>query len=219
MIKLVVFDFDGVLVDSNEAWAGAYREAAERAGIPGDFSYDDIKCHFGKPYIEVFRNSSRAPAEDETIEKLYDHFVDITSTEEFTSSMKRIKGVKKSLSDLKKSVRLAVGSGNSRNMLNGFLSKLGLTKYFDLVVSGDDVSKGKPSPDMLLKAAKHFGVKPREAVYVGDSGCDIIAAKRAGMCSVAVLTGVLTREEALRLRPDFIVEDATKISEVLACLN
>ena len=205
MIKLVVFDFDGVLVDSNQAFAQAYRSAAERAGISGDFAYDDIKCHFGKPYIEVFRNSSRLPTEDGDLEKLYDNFVDITSSEDFTSSVKHIKGVKRSLSNLKKSVRLAVGSGNSRRMLNGLLSKLGLSRYFDLVVSGDDVKKGKPSPDMLLKAMKHFRVKPRETVYVGDSGCDIIAAKRAGMRSVAVLTGVLRRRPVLLWIDDFEV--------------
>jgi phosphoglycolate phosphatase-like HAD superfamily hydrolase len=218
MIKLVVFDFDGVLVDSNEAFAGAYKEATERAGVHQDFTYDDIKSQLGKPYIEVFKGSGGA-CDEETLERVYSHFVDITSSEDFTSSVKHIKGVKRSLFNLKKSVRLAVGSGNSKRMLNGLLSKLGLTRYFDFVVSGDDVKKGKPSPDMLIKAMKHFRVKPREAVYVGDSRHDIMAAKRAGMRSVAVLTGVLTREEAKRLHPDFIVEDATKVHEVLACLN
>jgi pyrophosphatase PpaX len=219
MIKLVVFDFDGVLVNSNEAFAGAYREAVERAGVGQDFNYDDIKSQFGKPYIEVFKGSGGGACDEETMERVYSHFVDITSSEDFTSSVTRIKGVRKSLSGMKKSFSLAVGSGNSRRMLNGLLSKLGLSRYFDFVVSGDDVAKGKPSPDMLIKAMRHFKVKPREAVYVGDSSHDIVAAKRAGMRSVAVLTGVLTREEAKRLHPDFIVEDATKVHEVLSCLN
>jgi phosphoglycolate phosphatase-like HAD superfamily hydrolase len=72
---------------------------------------------------------------------------------------------------------------------------------------------------MLIKALDHFGVKPEEAVYVGDAKADIMAAKSAGLVSIAVLTGALTREEAEELETDHIVDDATKVPEVLACIS
>ena len=89
---------------------------------------------------------------------------------------------------------------------------------FDLVVAGDDVKNGKPHPDMLLAALEHFHIEPHEAVYVGDAAADILAAKNAGMASIAVLTGALNRLEAENLNPDYIVEDVTKIHEALSCM-
>ncbi len=72
---------------------------------------------------------------------------------------------------------------------------------------------------MLLKALDHFGISPEEAVYVGDAKSDILAAKRAGMRSIAVLSGALSRTDAEELGPDEIVYDATKVPEVLACMS
>ncbi len=220
MIKLVMFDFDGVLVDSNQAWADIYDKAAKATGFEKGVAYDDIKSHYGKPYLEVLRAAYPEMTEDPAaMERMYSNFVDLSASDDFSSSFKAIKGLKRALRGMKKKFKLAVGSGNTKRMLNRFLSRFGLDEYFDLVVSGDEVRRGKPNPDMLIKAMRHFDVEPKEAVYVGDAKSDIVAAKKAGMRSVAVLTGALTREEAEMLGPDYIVEDATKVPEVLSCMH
>jgi len=219
MIKVVIFDFDGVLVDSNEAWAEIFNKASKAAGVNRNFTYDDIKPHYGKPYIEVFRSAHPRFSQDrDVLDAMYSNFISLATSDQFVDSFKAIGGIKSALGKLKKRCRLAVGSGNNKRLLNGFLAKLGLSKYFDFVVSGDDVKNGKPSPDMLLKIINHFGVSPHEAVYVGDSGSDIIAAKRAKVRSVAVLTGALSLEQAQDLRPDFIVNDVTQLQDVLSCI-
>lgn len=219
MIKVVIFDFDGVLVDSNEAWADIFNKASKAAGVKKDFTYDDIRPHYGKPYVEVFKSAHPKFRENhDVMQVMYTNFINLATSDEFADSFKMIRGLKGTLGRLRKKCRLAIGSGNSKGLLNGFLAKLGLSSYFDFVVSGDDVKNGKPSPDMLLKIIDHFGVSPREAVYVGDSGPDIIAAKRAKMRSVAVLTGALSREEAQELGPDFIVNDVTRLQGVLSCM-
>ncbi len=221
MIKLVMFDFDGVLVDSNRAWAEIYSKTAEATGIRKRcVKYEDIKAHYGKPYGEVIKAACPEAAEDDSVmENMYSNFVDLSSSEEFASSFDAIKGVRNSLRELKKKFKLAVGTGNSKRVINMFLSRFGMTKYFDLVVAGDDVENGKPNPDMLLKALDHFKIKPKEAVYVGDAKSDVIAAKRAGMRSVAVLTGAMSRLDAEKIDPDYIVEDATKVEEVVSCMS
>ncbi|UCD03267.1 MAG: HAD family hydrolase [Candidatus Aenigmatarchaeota archaeon] len=220
MIKLVMFDFDGVLVDSNEAWADIYDKAAKATGLEKDITYDQLRQHYGKPYIEVLRAGVPELVGDEkAMDEMYKSFVELASSEDFVSSFRSIKGLKNSLANLKKRFKLAVGSGNTKRSINRFLHKLGLHEYFDLVVAGDEVSKGKPDPDMLIKAMEHFRVRPEEAVYVGDAKADIIAAKRAGIASIAVLTGALSKEEAEELDPDYIVDDATKVPEVLACMS
>jgi HAD superfamily hydrolase (TIGR01549 family) len=220
MIKLVVFDFDGVLVDSNQAWADICDRAAKATGLEKGVAHDDLKSHYGKPYIEILRAAYPEMTDDPAaIEEMYSNFVNLSASDDFSSSFKAIKGLKRALRGMKKKFKLAVGSGNTKRMLNRFLSKFGLEEYFDLVVSGDEVRRGKPNPDMLLKAMRHFDVEPKEAVYVGDAKSDIMAARKAGMRSVAVLTGALTREEAEMLGPDYIVENATKVPEVLSCMR
>ncbi len=219
MIKLVMFDFDGVLVDSNEAWADVYMKSASDAGLSKKVTYDDLKPHYGKPYIEFFKAAFPGVENDKHVtEKLYNSFVSLASSDDFTLSFKPIAGVKGMLSELKKSFKLTLGSGNSRRILGKFIKKLGFDEYFDLVVAGDDVDNGKPHPDMLLKAVKHFDIEPEEAVYVGDAAADIMAAKNAGVRSIAVLTGALSRPEAENLNPDYIIEDATKIHDALSCM-
>ncbi len=216
MIKVIIFDFDGVLVDSNEAWIGIFNKASKAAGVRRSFTYEDIRPHYGKPYIEVFRSAHPKFREsDNVLDLMYANFMDLANSDDFTDSFRPISGIKGVLGKLSKKCRLAVGSGNSNRILNRFLKKLGLRKYFDFVVGGDQVKRGKPNPDMLLKIMNHFNVSPDEAVYVGDSMSDIIAAKRAKMKSVAVLTGALSREQAEELRPDFILDNATQVQEVL----
>jgi HAD superfamily hydrolase (TIGR01549 family) len=219
MIKVVVFDFDGVLVDSNEAWADIFSKASRSAGVKREFTYDDIRPHYGKPYMEVFKRAHpRFRHDSGMMEAMYSNFIKLATKDDFHNSFKTIGGLKSTLGKLKKRFKLAVGSGNSRRLLDRFLKRLGLYKYFDMVVSGDEVENGKPSPDLLLKIIDHFGIRPQEAVYVGDSEADITAAKRAKMRSIAVLTGALDREHAIMMKPDFVIEDAAKLGEVLECM-
>lgn len=220
MIKVVVFDFDGVLVDSNEAWAEIFNKAANSAGVKKDFTYDDIKPHYGKPYVEVFKSAHpRFRHDSGVMEAMYSNFIKLASKDDFSNSFGTIAGMKSSLRELRKKYKLAVGSGNCRRLLEKFLKQLGLIEYFEMVISADDVEKGKPYPDMLIKVIEHFGIKPSEGVYVGDSEADIICAKRAKMRSVAVMTGALSREQAEDLNPDCILDDATELGEVLECMR
>lgn len=219
MIKLIMFDFDGVLVDSNEAWADVYKKSASDAGLRKKITYEDLKPHYGKPYIEFFKAAFPEISDDKGVaEKLYSSFVNLSSSEELPDSFRVIPGVNDSLTKLKKNFKLALGTGNSRRIIGKFMNRLGFDKYFDLVVAGDDVVNGKPHPDMLLKALNHFNLEPDEAVYVGDAPADILAAKNAGMKSVVVLTGALSRIEAENINPDVIIEDVTKLPEVVSCL-
>ena len=219
MIKVVIFDFDGVLVDSNELWVEIFNRASVASGIKKKFSYDDIKPHYGKPLVDVLKSAHpRFKHDDNVLEVMYNNFLGFASKEDFVDSFRTFSGMKGTLSKLKQHYKLAVGSGNGRKLLLRFLEKLGIMDYFDMVVSGNDVDNGKPSPDMLLKIIDHFGVKPGEAVYVGDSESDIMAAKNAKTVSVAVLTGALDKEQAKELKPDYIIKDATHLPEVLECM-
>ena len=216
MIKVVIFDFDGVLVDSNEAWLDLFNRASKVSGSDQTITYDEIKPHAGKSYIEFLKGTRpKLSRDNDALGVIYTNFINMAMEDDFINSFKMIRGLKDSLRRLGKRYRLAVSSGNNRVLLNRFIRMLGLSEYFDLLVSSDDVENGKPSPDMLIKVVEHFGIAPEEAVYVGDSGSDVVAAKRAKMKSIVVLTGALDRSEAVRLKPDFILDDVTCLQEVL----
>lgn len=216
MIKLVIFDFDGVLADSNEAWVDIFNKASNATGINQSFTYDDIRSDYGKPYIEVIRNAHPKFKEGgEILESMYTNFLTLATADDFIESFKSIKGTKKILSELKKKYKLAVASGNSKRLLVKYLNNLKLYNYFDFIASGDEVKHGKPYPDILIKILDHFKIDAKNSVYIGDSESDILAAKSAKMTSITVLTGALNKDSALQLKPDHIIKDVTCIFEVL----
>lgn len=74
----------------------------------------------------------------------------------------------------------------SKKSLHSSLQVLGIEKHFDAVITAEDVNRGKPNPEMLLKAAEKLGEKPQNCLVVGDSVFDVLAAERAGMPIVVV---------------------------------
>jgi HAD superfamily hydrolase (TIGR01509 family) len=97
-----------------------------------------------------------------------------------------IDGIPRLIDKLKeKGLPLAVASSSSHALIDLILDKIGLAGHFDALVSGEDVTTGKPAPDVFLHAAKQLNTAPRDCLVVEDSANGILAAKRAGMVCVA----------------------------------
>ena len=88
----------------------------------------------------------------------------------------------------KRNFRFGLASSSQRNWIDAVLTKLRLTKTFEVIVSGGEVKKGKPNPEIYLKAAEHLGVAPARCLVIEDSPTGIKAGKAAGMTVVAVRT-------------------------------
>jgi len=215
MFRLVIFDFDGVLVLSNEAHVEAARRALEKAGVRRDVSKQELTSHFGKPYRTVLRGVMGEQYTKEKLELAYRYHHDIIHSGWFLENIKPIPGLREFLKKLKgKGMKLAIATGNERSFLDRTLDYLNLDGLFDLTVCAQDVKNSKPAPDMVLKAMKFFQVEKTETLFVGDAENDILAAKRAGVTAVAVLSGVLDRQWADELTPDFIVNDVLDIYSI-----
>ncbi|MBU4341263.1 MAG: HAD-IA family hydrolase, partial [Candidatus Altiarchaeota archaeon] len=111
-------------------------------------------------------------------------------------------------------MKLAIATGNERSFLDRTMDYLNLDGLFDLTLCAEDVENSKPAPDIVLKAVEFFQVDKGDALFVGDAKSDILAAKGAGVTSVAVLSGVLDKEGAEELKPDFIVDDILDIYSI-----
>lgn len=174
-IKVIAFDCDGVMFDS------------VRSNM--DY-YNSILNHFGKPKMtpdqfahahmhtanEVLDNLFNDP---ETLEAAY-AFRKKMSYWPFIKGMKMEPDLKDLLEKIRPKYKIAIATNRSDTM-QGILVEHGLAGYFDLVVCALDVKDPKPHPESLIKIVEHFNIKPSQAIYVGDSVLDEMAAKGAGI--------------------------------------
>jgi HAD superfamily hydrolase (TIGR01549 family) len=209
MIKLIVFDLDGVLVKSVEAFNDTYLETLSQFGLEAKVA--DLTKNYGKPYVEIFRGVIK---EEWVVKIVYKRFLEILQSDYFYERVGYLDGMEEFLKKLKKKYKVAIATGNSRWFAEQCIRKYGLWDLVDEVVTSDDVARGKPYPDMLLKLMKRFSTNNTEVIYVGDTKDDLMMGKTACVKTYAVLTGVLEREEAKKLT-DNIVDNVKQIAKYL----
>lgn len=215
MFRLIIFDFDGVLALSNEAHVEAARRALDKAGVRRDVPQDELTSHFGKPYKVILKLMMGDEYSKEKLDLAYEYHHDIIHSQWFLENIKPVPGLREFLQKLKgDGMKLAIATGNERSFLDRTMDYLNLDGLFDLTLCAEDVENSKPAPDIVLKAVEFFQVDKGDALFVGDAKSDILAAKGAGVTSVAVLSGVLDKEGAEELKPDFIVDDILDIYSI-----
>lgn len=209
MIKLIILDCDGVILDSNIAYEKVFEKLFRKYGIRATKS--QILHHFG----EHPRHMLQEFFHKHNVREVYKEYVRVISSRTFIRHVKLMPKTRLSLKKLKKEYKIVLATGAIPESLYPALRKFSLRKYFDSIITGDDVKHAKPNPAMIIKCLKKTRTKPSEAIYIGDAPNDVKAAKRAGVKFVAVLTGVLSRKQAKKMKSDFIVSDLSKIDRVL----
>jgi len=217
-IDCIVFDLDGVLVDSITAWIEAYKKTCKKFGL-------DL-TRLEKPNMTMWATDRELidrllPRDLENREdkiKQMERYLYITMERFVTSSyIKPQKGARELLEALRqRNKKLAIVTNNDRRLVNKILRQFELSKFFDVTVTKDDVKMAKPHPDPILKAAKKLSCKPNAILYVGDSEVDMIAGKAAG--AITAMFKPLTRKELFETRttPDYVLNG---LEEILALLE
>ncbi|MGQ9543904.1 MAG: HAD family hydrolase [Candidatus Bathyarchaeia archaeon] len=182
LVKAVIFDFDGTLVDSYEAHLESFRRALNRHGLKVEA--EEIYKRFGKPARVIL-----AEVLPETVHHRIDDLVR-EKRKEFVETSRKIRlfeGVEDTLRYLKsKGIRLGLATSADRLSVMGVLERFGLQTYFDTILSSEDVEEAKPNPKIFIMAAERLGVDPKECIIVGDSIFDVIAASEAGIRVVII---------------------------------
>ena len=168
-IKAILFDLDGVLVDSFDAWLCAYNDTLQK---------------FGKDGLEreKFRKEYWGLGLSENIEKLglgkkaAEYCLSRYNVQ--TDKVKILPKAKETLEILDK--RKGLVTNTPKVPTEKILGNHDLDRYFEAVVSADEVGKGKPAPDMIIEACKILEVDPTEILLIGDSESDIKACKKVG---------------------------------------
>lgn len=192
-IRAVLFDLDGVLVDSVEAWLIAFNETLGEFGKRTLTKEEFLERCWGSE-LEV--NMEKLGLGQEGARHCQARY------EEHIDEVKIPPNVRKTLGSLREKVGLVTST--PRMSVHQILSRFNLRKHFDAVITGDEVDKPKPDPAPVLKACKQLNVSPKEAVFVGDTKADIQAGRSAG-CTVV----------GLNVKGDFKVNRISELHELL----
>ncbi len=193
MLRAVIFDFNGIIVDDEPIHFELFQKVFAEEGIEltKDAYYArylgfDDRGAFGFGYLEHKR-----PLSQEKLAQLIERKA-VYYQEAIQNHVAIFPGVKKLVADLAQSLPLAVASGALRNEIETILTTANLIHHFKAVISAEDVERGKPEPDIYLKALAalnaHSGntIEARECVVIEDSKEGIKGARRAGMKCLAV---------------------------------
>lgn len=198
-ITAVIFDMDGVLVDSEPANFEALRRVLARHGHryteAENVEFIGLTDH---DHLTRLRERYRLePSVDELVQQWLDLALALVPAR--TVPMPGVDVVIAEL--LRRGYGLAVASSAQRAVIEARLTALGVRSAFSVIVSAEDVAQGKPAPDIFLEAARRLGVPPHRCLVVEDSGNGVLAAKAAGMLC-AVMSGRVAGERSQSLAGD-----------------
>ena len=218
MIRALVFDFDGLILETEtpayETWAEIYKEHGHELPLDRWFDYIgreggffDAADHLAALVGEGFDREAARKRRDTRKTELIDALDVMVGVREYVADAKRL------------GLSLAVASSSSRKWVLGHLERLRLHAEWDGVFTRDDVARTKPAPDLYLAAVKALRVAPQEAVAFEDSRNGIAAAKDAGLLCVAVPNALTAAMDLSRadLRLASLAE--TPLERLLAVLS
>ncbi|HKP53839.1 MAG TPA: HAD family phosphatase [Chloroflexia bacterium] len=183
--RAVVWDLDGVIVDSAEAQNASWVAMAQEFGVPYD-AEKDFKAIFGRHNTDIM-NLLWKVTDAEEVERMVQskegHFRRNATT------LCPLPGVLELMDALRKTGwRQAIGSSAPIENVKLLVEVTGIAQYIEAIASGDDVTEGKPNPRVFLLAFERLGVEPRDGVVIEDAPAGIQAGVRSGAATLGVTT-------------------------------
>ena len=212
-LKCVIFDMDGVIIDSEEIHKKAYYEIFKSLGV--DVSEELYKTITGSSTINAFQklvnhfNLNHIP-EDLVLQKRkrYVNFFENDPT------LSLVSGVKELIQFLyKQNLTLVLASSSAMVNINRVFSRFDLNQYFTAKISGADLTASKPHPEIFEKAAILAGVSKEQCIVIEDSDNGIEAANKAGIYAIGYRNLLIT-DQTLK-NADLIIKDYNKLKKYI----
>ena len=178
MIKAVLFDMDGVLVNSFEAWLSLVNATATHFGYP-EIDRERFQKAYGQSTESDVKEFFQKQTAKEVDDYYEEHFRDFKS---LVQSVPEAYVLIERLKEMRLGICVITNTGGI--LARDILKELGIRS--DHVIGGDEVDNAKPAPDIVLKACELLGISPKEALVVGDSMYDMGAANTSGAISVGI---------------------------------
>jgi HAD superfamily hydrolase (TIGR01509 family) len=209
VIEAVVFDLDGVLVDSEQVWDSAREQLArERGGRWHERAQRDMMGMSSTEWSRYMHETIGLPEPPEEINRE----VVRRLTELYREQLPAIPGAREAVERLAARWPLGLASSSNRELIDLVLGLLGVSNLFRATVSSEEVARGKPAPDVYLEAARRLEVEPRRAAAVEDSHNGILSAKAAGMRVVAIPNRHFPPDEEALAEADVVLDSLEELT-------
>ncbi len=206
-IDACIFDMDGTLIDSLWVWSAIDIECLSKYGIDEDpKTYQ--KAISGMSFIQVAQMTKDRYDLPMSVEELMDEW-NMMAEDKYAHEIPYKPGAEAFLKELKKrGIKTGIGTSNSRHLVEQMYPRLHLDKYISVILTGDEITNGKPEPDIYLEAAAKLGVDPSHCLVFEDVLHGITAGHAAGMkvCTVYDDNTAYCDDEK-RERAEFYIRD------------
>lgn len=206
-VKLVIFDFDGVIIDSGHDIASAVQHVLKLFNRP-ILTREEIISYVGHGVEFLIRKSFKGCDEDtiaQVIPIYRKYYLEnaVVETRLYKHVQETLEYIKKPEQDKK----TALVTNKPEDLARKTLAILGVKKYFDVVVGPESVKKMKPDPEGINKVLNKLRIPANQAVMVGDTYVDIEAGRNAGTITCGVTYGLGNKEELIKSSPDILIDD------------
>ncbi|HKN48498.1 MAG TPA: HAD-IA family hydrolase [Candidatus Polarisedimenticolia bacterium] len=214
LIRGLIFDFDGTLIDSYEAITESLNRVRASFSMP-PYDAAAVKTMVGHGLEHLIENAIGPQRIEEGV-KLFRQTYS-TLCEKKTSILPQVKETLEELD--RRGYRMGIATNKPSYFARDILKALEMEHLFAEVLGPNDVERPKPDPEMLEIIMMRIGLAPDEVVYVGDMLLDIEVARRAGVAAYAIPTGSATREALLNGRPDRLLHRFSDLLTILPVVS
>lgn len=213
IVRFVIFDVDGTLIDSKRDIADAQLWVLKQLGVEGH-TREDIYPHIGRPLTETFKDLLPPALHARISEAKRMYIAHYRPRALDTTTL--FPGVEETLATLhERKIGMAVATTKSGVTANRVLQHFGIRHYFKQIQGTDD-TPAKPDPYVVNRILKEQSWKSEETVMVGDSEVDILCAHNAGIAAWAVTYGSINRERAIELGAEEVIENLREVPALIS---
>jgi len=211
--KTIIFDMDGTLVSSLPVIYHCENEIS-RKYLKTSLTLEDVISKFGPPAHTIIKEMTRSLPDSVQIKAVSDYYECYRT--HVSSRGLVFPGITELLRKIKSSGRrLALFTGVEKAMMEYTLNPFGLSEFFQVRITADDVQKSKPDPEGINLALRRIEADAKESMYVGDSPADIVAGRLAGVLTGAALWSPENRGDPTTEHPDFEFRSIQQLSDFL----
>lgn len=211
MMKTILFDLDGTLIETTKIILDTFVETFEKFFPEVKLTETELTNLLGQTLFKTFEFYTDSQEKVDEIVKYYREVSNLKIEE----GLKAYPYALETLMYLKKKkATVGVVTSKMRKVATYHLELTGLLPYIDGLIGYEDVLEHKPNPEPILKAIELFGAKKNQTIYIGDHENDIIAAKKAGISACAV-TYSHRLNEMLKEMPDFVIDELKNLKDII----
>jgi HAD superfamily hydrolase (TIGR01509 family) len=209
VIQAVVFDLDGVLIDSEQVWDAAREQLVrERGGRWHNQAQQDMMGMSSNEWSRYMHDRLGLPEPPEEInDEVVRRMIAL-----YRDHLPLLPGAREAVERLAAHFRLGLASSSNRPIIELVLELAGLTDLFEVAISSEEVGRGKPAPDVYLEAARRLGVGPERCAAIEDSHNGIRSAHAAGMVVVAIPNRTFPPDEEALALADVVLDSLDELS-------